>query len=280
MIVFQFCVLLLISILLLCCFIKKEKSINASILPDFVDFYDSVSNNRFETISTSKNKINHIDQIYGICLPDRKKYLVKTLQNEGVENFLIFNAITPSNISNTQYEKLSTTFDDKSPLFKKPTKLAVHLSYLCCMYHAFLNNYKYIFIFEDDIVFEIPLKNMKDIIHEFLQNSDMQLLYLGYCFRDCHVPFQKKIKNIYQIKDNSSILCSHAIIHNANYFEHFFKYLKKMNLFSDKYFDEYYRKHKIKRTVVKKSLITQSHKKFTSKNGNINWLSDCKFIFF
>lgn len=293
MIVFQFCVLLLISILLVCFFIKKDESKHVPILPDFVEFYNSVYRNRFETISTSKNKmspINHpVDellptrrnlQIYGICLPDRKKYLVKTLQKEGIENFLIFNAITPSNISNTQYEKLSFTFDEKSPLFKKPTKLAVHLSYLCCMYHAFLNNYEYIFIFEDDIFFQVPLKNMKDTIDEFLQNSEMQLLYLGYCFRDCHVPFKKKFNKIYQIQDSSSVLCTHAIIHNTNYFEHFFNYLKKMNIFGDKYFDEYYRKNKIKRTVVKKSLITQSHKKFNSKNGNINWLSDCKFILF
>ena len=193
MIVFQFFVILLISILLLSYFIKNEENVHISILPDFIEYYKSVSEKRFETISKSENKMNHIEQIYGICLPERKKYLVETLQKEGIENFLIFNAITSSNISTSQYKKLSNTFDEKSPLFNKSTKLAVHLSYLSCMYHAFVNNYKYILIFQDDIFFKVPLKNMKDTIHEFLQNHDMQLLYLGYCFRDCHIPFQKKI---------------------------------------------------------------------------------------
>lgn len=82
-------------------FLFKNKS-------NFEQFYNTT---RFENYGNG-NKI--ADQVYCICMPDRREYMKQQINKLGI-SCVLFNAITPADLTPTDYKNLT----DKSFITKK-----------------------------------------------------------------------------------------------------------------------------------------------------------------
>jgi GR25 family glycosyltransferase involved in LPS biosynthesis len=117
--------------------------------------------------------------------------------------------VTPEDLSKTDYEKLSDTYNPE-----KMTKLALQVSFTVCMLDALKNNYETIIIFEDDITIEKDLGTIKKGIEQF-KNSKYNLFYIGYCSITCSnwsvVPDKDEL-----VEANGQINCTHAIVYKKS----------------------------------------------------------------
>ena len=89
-------------------FLFKNKS-------NFEQFYNTT---RFEKYGNG-DKI--VDQVYCICMPDRREYMKRQINKLGI-SCVLFNAITPSDLTNSDYKNLT----DKSFITKK-TRLPLQI---------------------------------------------------------------------------------------------------------------------------------------------------------
>lgn len=218
-----------------------------------------------------------LDAVYCIYMPERLEYIKTLFVKEKIENVIFVKAVVDSDLTEFDQAVFSNALNKNSILYGKPTKLAVHLSYLLCMYHALSSKYDTILILEDDVIFAKPWAEILNYIQEFMSHNVLDILYLGYCYLNCNAVVTPLDKNIVQLDNKTGILCKHAIVHRTRYFHHFFKIHEKLTQYSDHYFNQYYKKYGIHRGILKSPVIFQNRKELKSLNNNMQKLSFCNF---
>ena len=146
------------------------------------------------------------------------------------------------------------------------------------MYHAWKHNFKYVLIFEDDLLFTEPVSELIRISHSFATQNVGDVLYLGYCHLDCNVEAQPIDEDMVMLPYNVPIRCKHAMIHKMDYVGDFLKNHGKLKQRSDVHFEKYYRQNKIKRVICRKPFIFQNRLDLKSHNENTSHhLTICDF---
>jgi len=215
-------------------------------------------------ITVSKKKSSMVDGIFCIYTDVRENYIKNIFDKFGLGDEVIYvKAITNSHLNPNIYKN----YTQKGTILPF-TKLPVHLSYLLCMYHAYIYDMKHILIFEDDVYFTISKEELQDYVNTFIYNIQGDVLYLGLCWANKSRFKQTEYKNFLQSHSNNSILCKHGILHNTGYFHHFFKNHAKLGKNSDVFFNKYFVENKIKRYSLDNLVVFQNREELGSLNGN------------
>ena len=191
---------------------------------DYLNEYSKRINieTRFTYYNNNIN-LNGVEQIYIIVMPDRVNYMKEKLNKMSI-NYTLFNAITPNNLIENEYEQLT---GDKY-FIKKKTRLPVQLSFTMCYMNAIKNNYSTIIVFEDDIIVNIDNKTLEKSINEFKIN-DYIMFYMGYCELNCNQYFNSKEHNyIVNVPNYSRLFCAHAICYKVKYLPEIINYIYPM----------------------------------------------------
>ena len=266
-----FLIILLISIILIVyfnfpdnkitTFVKQKKPLQKKYLNKIYDFFlpDFFENN-------ITNTLNHVDKIYCITMPQRRKYITNELKKLNT-NIRFFDAITPEKLSSIDYNTLSTTFIEESIIFNKLTKLPVQLSFTMCFIDALKNGYENIIIFEDDISVETSRLFLEESLKEF-KNSYFSMFYMGYCLMDCNQKFNTdKYKYIVEVP-NKSLFCNHSVAFKTKYLEKLLDYLYPMITPNDNSIINFLIDNKQTVCVPKKILFEQDRLQLGSYNEN------------
>ena len=137
---------------------------------------------RFEDVEGSGD--GPVDMVYVICMPSRKNYAANASSVVSAK-FRVLNAITPKELTPSDYQALSETLNPRNKmLYKKMTKLPVCLSFFMCYYDAYARGSETIAVFEDDIKYEVSIDRIKRTIAEFGKTS-CEICFLGYCWSNC-----------------------------------------------------------------------------------------------
>lgn len=179
--------------------------------------YKFEKNNNFENLGV-------VDCIYCIVMPKRKKYMISVFDKLKL-NYTFFNAITPVDITQKQYNILSSTNDKNSKLYNKNTRLPLQLSFTMCYLDAIKKGYNTIIIFEDDVVVKVDTHTLIDSISEF-KKSDYVFFYMGYCWMDCKQEFT--IDKLINVPDKQ-LFCCHSICYKVKYLPSLIKSMYPMN---------------------------------------------------
>ena len=210
--------------------------------------------------------------VYVIYVENRKDHITETLRPLTFPHVWFARAILPSDLTAEEYDTLSLTSDEASSIYNQPSKLAVHMSYMMCLYHAILQRYENVLLFEDDIYFACSVQQFTSVVNRFCQERIYDVCYLGYCLcREC--------ENI--VPDNSSnnitflslpprhfILCKHAIIYSVAYVRQIFNDLLPLTQPSDHVFNRTNIQHGGKVSIPSQALVFQDRKNIISLNGN------------
>ena len=164
-------------------------------------------------------------------MPQRKEYITKKMNELGT-SYTLLNAVTPDDLTKTDYEQLSETMNPENKLmYNKMTKLPLQVSFTVCMLDALKNNYDTIIIFEDDITIEKDIQTIKKGIEQFKQ-SKYNLFYMGYCTYTCSnwpiVPDKDELVEV-----NSHINCAHAIVYKKSVLPKILDTIYPMNNYYD-----------------------------------------------
>lgn len=231
---------------------------------------------RFEN-NEKRDKLPKIDQVYCITMPHRRKYAENILNTFDI-NVTYFDAIKIEDLTEENYNILSETFNSNNKLmYKKKTKLPVHLSYTMCLMNALINGYENIIIFEDDITRNVTKNKLINSIKEFI-DSDFIMFYMGYCWLKCNQNVDKKQYKYIVDVPNKQLLCKHAIVLKTKYFQELIDFTYPMKEYSDKSFVRFFKSKDYKICVPKRPYFYQNRQQFISFNGNNNqYLPTCKF---
>ena len=155
-----------------------------------------------------------VDKVYCISMPQRKEYITKKMNELGT-SYTLLNAVTPDDLSQSDYEQLSDTYNpENQTIYNKMTKLPLQVSFTVCMLDALKNNHETFIIFEDDITIEKDVSKIKKGIEQF-KNSKYNLFYMGYCSVACSnwpiIPDKDELVEV-----NSHINCAHAIVYKKS----------------------------------------------------------------
>ena len=227
---------------------------------DFHGLYGKFSSH----IQMNRKKCSMLDGIFCIYTDIRENYIKNIFDNFGLTDEIIYvKAITNSHLNSNIYKNYT-----KKGTILSFTKLPVHLSYLLCMYHAYLYDMKHILIFEDDVYFTISKEELQDYVDTFIYNIQGDVLYLGLCWANKSKFTQTEFKNFLKPDSENKILCKHGMLHNTRYFHHFFKTHDKLDKHSDVFFNKYFIDNQIQRYSLDKLMAFQNRKKLGSLNGN------------
>lgn len=218
-------------------FLFKNKS-------NFEQFYNTT---RFENYGNG-NKI--ADQVYCICMPDRREYMKQQINKLGI-SCVLFNAITPADLTPTDYKNLT----DKSFITKK-TRLPLQLSFTMCYLDAIKNNYNTIIVFEDDIEILADKDTIINGITEF-KKSDFVMFYMGYCWLNCDQEIQVN-GSLVNIQDYSRLFCAHSICYKVKYLKQFIDFLFPMNEEFDVKITKFFKKYNYSVCVPKQVYFDQN----------------------
>lgn len=251
---------------------------NQTFFEFFIPFYKTHEN----IFTDIKPSYGIVDQIYCICLDDRREYMTRILKKNDLFSHTMFvKPISPSDITRKEYNIFSDTFlDPDCMIYYKLSKLPVHLSYLMVMYHSMTHRFRNVLILEDDIYFNRSLYIINYYIKTYqsiIRPDSSSILYLGYCGLNCNsVNIQQtKTPLLYHLNNYENIYCKHAILHNTLYFPLFFYSHEKLRYNSDHTFNKFYSKYSIQRFITNISLINQDRTIFDSKNENFDVLRTC-----
>lgn len=224
---------------------------------------------------------------YCIYLEERLDYVQTTLRQFGLSEVLFFRGLRQEHdLTPHDYQLLSTTTINTTiyprcgvcnsaslhrTIYKMPTKLRVHLSYMFCLYHALTTQTyaSHVLIFEDDVYFKVSLEDMHDTIHEFIER-DMDVLYLGFCYcRNGNTlePITPASRLIL-LPPNQSLKCKHAILYKKSYLERMLRHLLPLTFNSDIMFNHANIELKAKVCIPRKPVVFQDRERFDSQNGN------------
>ena len=183
----------------------------------FEQFYNTT---RFEKYGNGDTL--GVDQVYCICMPDRKDYMKKQMENISC---ILLNAITPSDLSSDDYNILTNNNDYY--INTKKTRLPLQLSFTMCYLDAIKNNYQTIIVFEDDLTIIADKNTIINGITEF-KKSNFSMFYMGYCWLNCDQQFDLS-GSIANVKDYSRLLCAHSICYKVSYLKSLINFLFPMN---------------------------------------------------
>ena len=194
-----------------------------------------------------------VDQIYCICMPDRKDYMKKQMDNLGI-SCVILNAITSSDLSSNDYKLLTNNNDYY--INTKKTRLPLQLSFTMCYMNAIKNNYQTIIVFEDDLTIISDKNTIINGITEF-KKSDFAMFYMGYCWLNCDQQFELN-GSIANVKDYSRLLCAHSICYKVSYLKSLINFLYPMNDEFDTKLTKFLKKYKYTVCIPKQVYFDQN----------------------
>jgi GR25 family glycosyltransferase involved in LPS biosynthesis len=256
---------------------KKKKDKRDEIKENLLSLYKKTKH-RFVN-NVIPNNITSIDQIYCVTMPQRREY-AENLFKKYNTNVTFFDAIKPVDLTKDEYMLFSETFDKNNKLmYKKMTKLPVHLSYTMCFIDALIRGYKNIIIFEDDIVINVPKDKMDKSIQEFL-SSDFMMFYMGYCYPDTCDKSNFDTKTYeHLVEIYSKILaCNHATVFKMEYVPDLLDFMFPMYTYTDDMYREYFKKKNFKICIPRVSYFDQNRKDFGTLNDNYQTeLPTCNF---
>lgn len=235
----------------------------------------------FPKTHNDNNILENID-VYAVYIPQRLEHIKKTLDDFGC-NYTLLEALTKEQLTTEDYQKLSTTYmvgpnvfpcfickglNAHFRIYRKYSKLAVHLSYISCIQHALessANNY--VVIFEDDIYFDnIDQQGLVKYIKEF-EEKEYDVLYLGFCYcKDGDNLKPSPNSCIIELPKNQSISCKHAILYRKSYLKTMFKHLLPLYCASDVLFNHINLNMKAKVGIPDRALVFQDRERFKSVN--------------
>ena len=217
-----------------------------------------------------------VDAVYCIVMPQRKEYM-KNIFNKLKINYTFFNAITPNDISQSEYDLLSSTNDPTSKLYGKKTRLPLQLSFTMCYLDAIKKGYSTIIIFEDDIVINVDTQTIIDGISAF-KASDFILFYMGYCWMDCKQNFT--IQKLIEVPDKQ-LFCCHSICYKVKYLPSLIKSMYPMKDNLDNNIVTFIKENNYKVCVPPSTFFDQNRTDLGTLNNddNIGNLPDCNATF-
>uniref|UniRef100_A0A6C0AZX0 Glycosyl transferase family 25 domain-containing protein n=1 Tax=viral metagenome TaxID=1070528 RepID=A0A6C0AZX0_9ZZZZ len=217
-----------------------------------------------------------VDAVYCIVMPQRKEYMKQKFESMGI-NYIFFNAITPKELSTSDFNKLSSTNDPKSKLYTHPTRLGLQVSFTMCFIDAINKNYNTIIVFEDDIVVNIDTPSLKKSIIEF-KSTNFIFFYMGYCWMNCKQNFT--IKPLMDIPDKT-LFCTHAICYKVKYLKQFINDMYPMNDNFDNNIVYFIKKYNYPVCITPKTYFDQNRLELGTLNDDetVGNLPDCNVTF-
>jgi hypothetical protein len=241
--------------------INKQKNNTTEHYTSFNTIYNQ-EQFRFDCLSSPSKLCT-----YCIYIPERENYIRNLFMQFNQQNICFFRGFEPSQLSDETYSSLSSINYIFNKMYKKKSKLCVHLSYMMCIFHAIQHNNEYVFIFEDDIYFTEPYEELYRVYMDFVK-LDYDVCFVGYC----------KCKNCNKILDSSSrltllpkkqeILCKHAMIYKTSYLKKIWFDLLPLYDHSDRVFLKCHHKYNAKLCIVNKPFVFQDRETFKSRNYN------------
>jgi len=262
-------IIILIIIILIILF-NKSKFENKSVIDYVYKLYDK---NRF-TLNDNTFKLDSVDMIYAISMPQRKEYIMQQIDSMGlICKFL--DAITPNDFTISESTLLSDINTPGKYMYKHGTRLAVLFSFIMCYIDAIVNGYSTIIVFEDDIVINVDLDTLNKSTTEFVK-SYLDIFYMGYCFLNCKQPYIEKYQYLKGLTD-PSILCGHAVCLKTKILPDLINYCFPMTKPSDEIFTEYFRLKRIRSCIPKSIYFDQIDREIQkSLNKSTNVLKYCR----
>jgi hypothetical protein len=204
---------------------------------DYVYKYYLKYANRF-SVNNNKGKLNGVDMVYCITMPQRRQYAENQINKLGVQCTFL-NAITPLLLSTDDYDHLSIINVPDNKISNRLTRLPVLLSFIFCFMDAKTKGYEEIVVFEDDFTIDVDLKTLNAALDEF-KKSKFDIFYMGYCFMQCNsgipTPEYKYLVDIF----NKMIVCCHAIALKTDMVKDLVNYCFPMVNNSDEMFRDYF----------------------------------------
>jgi len=220
--------------------------------------------NRFKLIK-NQTTLAGVDMVYVISMPQRKEYITGQINKLGV-SCTYFDAVKPSDLTTSDYNRLSTVNVPGSRIYKKYTRLPLLLSFVMCFIDSLKKGYSTIVIFEDDMTINVTPDLLNESLLEF-KKSPCQVFYMGYCFLNCGQEFSK-YKNLVEISDRD-LLCCHAMCIKTSILPGLIEYCFPMVNNSDELFRDYYLLNQIRVCVPKNVYFSQNRKSLDSLNQSL-----------
>ena len=275
-------IVLFILLVVLFFFKKSNFSFEETVIPRITKgtllnpFYNRFKN-RFEKGNFFGKSIHGVDCIYVITMPQRKEYISQQMKKLNIP-FTYFHAITPDDLTTSDYETLSTVNNPQSSIYKKYTRPAVLLSFSMCFMDSLVKGYKTIMVFEDDLVIN-ETSSIVQGVSEFLQ-STCDIFYMGYCFANCGQIFNKtKYTNLVELTDRN-VLCCHSLCIKTWFLPALIDYCFPMQFNSDEQFRNFYISNKINVCIPKKVYFKQNRETVKSLNESKDdpeFFNTCQF---
>ena len=231
--------------------------------------------NRFKT--EKGGLLPGVDAVYVITMPQRRKYISQQIKKLGFQA-TYFNAIKPSDLSDCDYNTLSTINIPGSEIFHKYTRLAVLLSFIMCFMDSLVKGYNTILLFEDDISITVSPKLLADSIFEFNNVGKFDIFYMGYCYLNCNQPVIEH-KHLRELT-NQDLLCCHSMAIKTRVLPGLIDYCFPMKNNSDEMFRDYYMRNRLRVCVPKTVYFTQNRESNGSLNESVDdpgLFQTCKF---
>lgn len=224
--------------------------------------------------------------IYIITVKCRQQYIHSMMNGVFRHSYWIMEGITPSDLTESDYRQYSSTLDANSPLYRKPSKVCVHLSYLITLLHAVSNESPedHILVLEDDIVFpDITGDRLKRVLYGFTTQTTYDVCYLGYCFcplcPTLHSPLTSTTDKAWtptflSLPKKSLILCKHAIVYKTDYVRRMLldPLLWFLTRPSDHHILETHARLEGRVCIPDIPVVYQDRQRFGSHNHNSTWL--------
>lgn len=206
-------------------------------------------------------KFDQVDMVYSIVMPDRKDYMINKLNQLNV-NYTLFDAITPSDLSLSDY----TALTNSKRFIDKKTRLPVQLSFTMCYINAIKNRYTNIIVFEDDLIINADFQTINNSINEFTK-SNFVMFYMGYCELNCKQPFTID-KLLVNVPDYSKLWCCHSICYKVKYLPELINYIYPMDNEFDIKIIEFLKDKKYK-VCIPRTVYFDQDKKLGTNNETI-----------
>jgi GR25 family glycosyltransferase involved in LPS biosynthesis len=253
--------------------IKKDNFTQIEVNTDVMEIYNRFKN-RF--VETPGPNLPGIDQVYVISMPQRIDYIKNQMEKLNY-SVCYFNAVKPDDLSQDDYDRLSNINDPDSLIYERYTRLAVMLSFTMCFVDALVKGHRSITIFEDDISVNVSKKLLEETTTEYF-NSNIDVMYMGYCFLNCGQSTQK-YQNIVLLSD-PDLLCCHAMCVKTGFLPGLINFCFPMLNNSDELFRDYYQNNNILVGVPKTAYFAQNRKDVDSLNESMEDLElfkTCEF---
>lgn len=233
--------------------------------------------------SESKSRVRTDVEVYCVTLPDRRDQAEETLRDFGWKKVYFFNAICKMDIAKKDYQLMSTVHflspnvapchvcrhvNAHESLLGKPTKLAVHLSYVSCLCHAYNNSHKqYVLVFEDDIYFDVTMEELELYVDEF-HHQEYDVLYLGFCYCKGGETLKPAsgMERLIHLHPNQSISCKHAILYRRSYLAKILPDILPLTCPSDSHMNHLNILQRAKVGIPDRGLVFQDRATFGSLN--------------